>query len=312
MDSLPLISTVICTHNRADYLEKAIRSVLGQRMSPAEYELIVVDNNSTDATAEFVGRFSHFGNLRYIFEPALGLCNARNTGWRKARGQYVAYLDDDAIAEPGWLSAIKEAFESNPSLGVVGGPAVPIWEVDRPGWLSDDVAVSLAILHWSENPKRIADVRREWLVGANMAVPAAVLFEVGGFHPWLDRVGAQMLSSGDVFLQKKIIERGYVCLYYPAMAIRHHIHQSRLQKEWFARRYYAQGLSDFVMQLIETRPSLKKRFWMALTMVAELILSPRKLSALLLPSNNPKRLTEKYFALIKVGHIAGLMGALRK
>lgn len=312
MNSLPLISVVICTHNRSDYLVKAIRSVLEQDISSCEYELMVVDNNSIDATAKIVGNFSHLGNLRYVFEPELGLCNARNTGWRNAKGRYVAYLDDDAIAAPGWLSAIREAFAMTPPPGVVGGPAFPIWESDRPAWLSDDVAVSLAILDWSDTPKPITNLKREWLVGANMAVPVSVLSEVGGFHPWLDRVGTQMLSSGDVFLQKKIIEKGYICLYYPTMAVRHHIHQSRLRKEWFIRRYYAQGLSDFIMQLIETNPSRIERFRTALTMAADIMFSPRKLSALVLPSKRPKRLTEKFFTLIKIGHIAGLIGAFRR
>ncbi len=312
MDSRPIISVVICTHNRAEYLDKAIGSVLAQEMSPSEYELIVVDNNSTDTTFEVVNHFSHAGNVRYVFEPVLGLCHARNTGWRSARGRYVAYLDDDTIASSGWLTAIREAFAGLPTPGVVGGRVDPIWEGDRPVWLSDDIAMSLAIMNWSDAPKRITDVNREWLTGNNMAVPVTVLAEVGGFHPWLDRVGAQMLSSGDIFLQKQIVKRGYPCLYYPAMAVRHHIPSSRLRKQWFVRRYYGQGLSDFVMQLLETKPSYIKRCQMALTMTAGLLLSPSKLCALLLPTDHPGRLTKKYFALIKIGHIAGLLGALKK
>jgi glycosyltransferase involved in cell wall biosynthesis len=76
------ISVVICTHNRADHLINAIRSVLEQNMSSREYETIVVDNGSTDNTVEVVGSFRSAENVRYLFEKKLGLCQARNTGWQ--------------------------------------------------------------------------------------------------------------------------------------------------------------------------------------------------------------------------------------
>jgi len=308
----PLISVVICTHNRADYLPQAIRSVLDQGMPPGRYELIVVDNRSTDRTREIVRPFESNPSVRYEYEDVLGLCHARNTGWQKARGRFVAYLDDDAIAEPGWLAAIEEAFSSMPGIGVVGGRVDPIWAGARPTWLSDEIALSLTILNWSEHPKVIEDLGREWLVGANMAVPRSVLSEVGGFHPSLDRVGGRMLSSGDVFLEKQILNRGHLCLYHPKMAVRHLVPTSRLNKRWFIRRYYSQGLSDAAMQLIEEAPSRKERFRRAITLASGLFRSPRRLAALFLPRNEPGPFTEKCFAWITVGQIAGLLGALKK
>jgi glycosyltransferase involved in cell wall biosynthesis len=303
---------VICTHNRADYLTQAIRSVLEQRMTADRYELIVVDNRSTDRTREVVRPFESNGSVRYEFEGVLGLCHARNTGWQRARGRYVAYLDDDAVAEPGWLAAIEEAFSTTPGVGVVGGRVDPIWAGDRPPWLSDEIALSLTIQNWSEHHKVIEDLGREWLVGANMAVPRSVLADMGGFHPSLDRVGSRMLSSGDVFLEKQILRRGHVCLYHPKMAVRHLVPKSRLNKRWFIRRYYSQGLSDTAMRLIEEAPSRKERLRLALAMASGLLRSPRRLADLVLPSNDPARFTKKCFCLITIGQIAGLLGALKK
>lgn len=308
----PLISVVICSHNRANHLLKAIQSVVEQCVPRDKYEIIVVDNGSTDRTRELVRDFESTDNVHYIFEGMLGLCHARNTGWQRARGRYVAYLDDDAIASPGWLAAIEEAFAIAPGAGVVGGRVDPIWEAPRPVWLSEDLAAGLTILDWSDTPKVIPDVRVEWLAGANIAIPAAILSEIGGFHPWLDRVGKRMLFSGDVFLQKQIIRRGYSCFYHPKIAVNHLVPKSRLQKRWFIRRYYSQGLSDAVMQLIEQTPSRTKRIRLAFSKALNLLRSPGKLMNLILPSNDPRQFTEKCFTLIKVGHISGLLGAAGK
>jgi len=306
----PFISVVICTHNRADYLERAIRSLTGQAEPQVRHEILVVDNGSTDNTREVVRQFDAAGNIRYVFEPKLGLCHARNTGWRQARGQVVAYLDDDAIACSGWLAAIKEAFESTPNVGVVGGRVEPIWEADRPDWLSDEIALSLTILDWSPTPKLIKDLNAEWLVGANMAVPTALLAELGGFHPWLDRMGQRMLSSGDVFLQKQIAAKGYACLYYPKMSVEHLVPKSRLEKRWFIRRYYSQGLSDAIMRLIDEQPLRATRLRLALSMVGRLLGRPAALRSLIVPTDDSERFRQKCYSLITIGHIAGLLGAL--
>src|SRR3990172_11341947 len=106
-----ITSAIICTHNRAEYLTKAIQSLVGQSISKDRYEIIVVDNCSTDFTKEVVERFSSKNYIRYIYEPTLGANYARNTGWRNARGKYVAYLDDDTVACHIWLDKILEVFE---------------------------------------------------------------------------------------------------------------------------------------------------------------------------------------------------------
>ena len=196
--------------------------------------------------------------------------------------------------------------------GVVGGRIEPVWEAERPPWLSDALAVGLTIIDWSDEPRLIPDVRVAWLAGANMALSAAVLRETGGFHPALDRVGTNMLSSGDVFLQKEVIARGYPCLYYPGMAVDHLVPASRLRKDWFVRRYYWQGVSDAVMQLIAERPRTARRAAEAARRAARLLSSPRKLRALRSSSDDPDAFTERCFALIDLGHVAGLLGAARR
>lgn len=304
-----LISIVIPTYNRAKYLTKAIQSLVDQNMPKDIYEIIVVDNCSTDPTKEVVKQFSSMGNIVYIYEPTLGAPRARNTGWYNARGKYVAYLDDDAIAYPTWLDKIVEVFETvTPRPGCVGGRVEPIWEASRPIWLSDSLLHGLAIINWSDTPHFLSDLSQEWLVSVNMAFPVEILKRLGGFTPSLDRVGSNLLSSGEVFLEKKIIETGYSCFYHPDVAVKHHIVKSRLNKSWFIRRYYWQGISDAAMQLIEETLSKMERTQLAIAMALRLLQSPRNLMNLIQSRNDPKQFTEKCFTLIKVGHIVGLLG----
>lgn len=313
MSAEPRVSVVICTHNRADWLRGAIDSVLGQGVPDAEYELLVVDNRSTDGTRALCESYAGHPSFRFVYEPELGLCHARNRGWREARGEHVAYLDDDAVAEPGWLTAIGQAFASEPRAGVVGGKVEPIWEVPQPHWLSDHLAWGLTIVDWPGGPKVIPDVRVEWLVGANMAMPRRVLEDVGGFEPRLDRVGSNMLSGGDVFLQRRIIERGYLCVYEPAMAVRHLVPKARLERDWFARRYYWQGVSDAVMELITDNPSGLGRLWRGMARAWRLLGDRRLVRDLLDRENDdPSRFEQHCWALIALGHTVGLLGAARR
>jgi glucosyl-dolichyl phosphate glucuronosyltransferase len=309
---LPLISVIICTRNRAFLLRKAITSVVSQNFPKPDYEVVIVDNGSTDQTPEIALEFQDRAQIRYIHEERIGLCIARNTGWRAAEGRYVAFFDDDAMACSGWLDAIKGAFQdSNLPIGVVGGRVTPIWEREPPSWLANEIVGSLTIVDWGPVDKNIKDIRREWLVGTNMAVPKAILIEVGGFHPWLDRVGTNLLSSGDVFLQREIMRRGFCCRYVPKIAVQHLVPASRLDQRWFVRRFFWQGVSDAVMYLIENSPSPRERLRLAAYRSMTLTRSWRRLTALPLRTEQPEAFKDKCFVLIDLGFILGMLGLAR-
>lgn len=308
-----LVSVVLCTHNRAAYLEKALRSLAAQTLPRHAWEAVVVDNRSTDTTREVATRFQEEMELRYVHEPVLGLSYARNAGWRAARAPIVAYLDDDAVAAPDWLERVLEVFTTvTPRPGCAGGRVDPIWEAPRPAWLSDAVLTSLTAIDWTETPHPIRDLSQEWLVGANLAVPRDVLERIGGFTDGLDRAGRSLLSSGDVFLQKQIQELGLTCFYHPAMAVGHHVPAARLRQPWFRKRYYWQGVSDAVMQLLEERPGPFRRLRLATRRLRDLLRRPEWVAALLLPADEPARFTNKCWAWIAVGHTLGLLGAARR
>ena len=306
----PVVSVVICTHNRAGWLKDAVGSVLEQRDAPA-YETIVVDNCSTDGTREVViGQGSPDG-VRYVYEPTLGLGYARNAGWRLARGRYVAYLDDDAIAGPGWLRAIVDAYEQFPQAGVVGGRVEAIWERPPPAWLSPKLTRALSIIHWSETPLVIHDPDAQWIVGANMAVPRALLVRLDGFAAELGRRGGNLMSNDELHLERQLVRLGHPCVYYPAMAVRHFVPGARLQRRWFVRRYFWQGVSDVVMAFSERRASPLLRAWLAAREVARLLCEPIRLARAFIPSGDPGTVNGQCATWAAFGRLAGLLGAVR-
>ena len=128
-----LITVIICTYNRCDLLKSVMETLIDQKLPPDYYELIIVDNNSNDSTKEFVQKFTVQNskyNIRYILEPNQGLSHARNRGWKEAKGEYVAYTDDDCKIPPEWLTVAKNTIEKY-SPDVFGGPYFAFYLSDR-------------------------------------------------------------------------------------------------------------------------------------------------------------------------------------
>jgi len=302
------ISAAVCTLNRALYLRKALSSLTNQSLPRNQYEILVVDNGSTDFTRQVVQeQFSLAENLQYFYEPVVGLSQARNTAWQNARGEYVAYLDDDAIACSSWLESILDVFERvKPKPGCVGGRVEPIWEAPRPAWLSNKMVPYLTVVDWSKSPTNLG--KNEWLAGANMAFPRDVLESVGGFQLYLGRKGSKLLSMEEILLQRYLQGKGYSCFYHPEISVQHHILTSRLTKSWFLRRVYWQGVSDAVVQIYRESPSAMERLRIGISVVRRILLSRRQLLALTVPTNNPNHFTQKCSTLERIGYVLGLWG----
>ncbi len=255
MATMPLredlrISVVVCTHDRPALLGGALRSVVQQDLPRRSYEVIVVDNGPRAAAREVVDSTGQ--DIRYVREPVAGLSRARNTGWRAARGRWVALLDDDAVADSSWLRWMLTAFEEGDGRrACVGGRVTPIWGAPRPPWLSDFLALVLTVADWSEEARPITDLSREWLVGANIAFERAVLERHGGFPEGLGRIGKRLLSGEEVFLQRRLLGEGRTCWFEPRAHVGHHVAAERLQRSWFRKRFYSQGVSDAVIWRLE-------------------------------------------------------------
>jgi glycosyltransferase involved in cell wall biosynthesis len=241
------MTVVICTHNRHDYLAEAIESLLHQSASASQYEILVVDNASTDDTRGLVaGLVKRVPLIRYIYEPRLGLSVARNTGWREARGEFVGYMDDDAVADDTWVSAILESFdEGGPTTAAVGGPVDPLWEVSPPAWLPEDWKALYGIINHGVARKVLA--ADQYLGGGNSAYRKNCLSNVGGFAENLGRIGGVLLSGEDNGVRNALHKAGLLYFYDPRVRIRHAVPAKRLRQSWLLRRVFWEGVSQSIL-----------------------------------------------------------------
>lgn len=303
------ISAIVCTHNRSGYLKKAVQSLNDQTLPKEQYEVIVVDNASTDDTEAVVESFRHVPNLRYIYEPILGLSQARNTGWQNAKGKYIAYLDDDAIACPEWLKRILRAFETmKPTPGSVGGKVVPIWEIERPTWLPKEMEPALTIIDWSDQPIFLTE-SHQFLAGVNISYPRDVLEECKGFSVNLGRKGSILLSGEEYFVERYIKSMGLGVYYDPLICVQHHIPAERLTSRWLCRRYFWQGASFQIIQLLEdAAPRSRGRYLvLALRNTVFFARSPRNLAVILFPTGSQPGIKRKCRVYGNLGGIWGQM-----
>lgn len=243
------ITVVICTHNRAGYLDKALESLAAQTAAPGSFDVLVVDNASTDDTRRTVAHWQmRCPRIRYVREDRLGLSHARNRGLGETTSAYIAYLDDDAIAEPQWVETVLRAFASHqPIPAAVGGPVHPIWETSRPPWLPDSLLGLLTVVQW-QGGSRFLDLRREFIAGANMAFARDRLAEIG-FDTSLGRVGQKLLSGEEILLMRLLLRNGEAVYYDTGASVRHHVPANRLNKRWFYRRVCWDGLSLAIINI---------------------------------------------------------------
>ncbi|AJY75714.1 glycosyltransferase [Paenibacillus beijingensis] len=239
------VTVAICTHNRAQDLGEAIQSGLDQPFGDGELEVIVIDNKSTDNTAQLVSAMQKTAGarLRYIMEPKLGLSVARNRAIKEARGEYILFLDDDAVASPQWARQIADIFESDPLIGCVGGKIDPIWQGEEPQWIPEEHRGVYTILDFSQHVTEMKPPNIPY--GANVAFRKSVFKEMQPFREDLGRVGTNLLSSEESELIARLRQK-YKVYYSPYASVQHKIAKERATKKWFLRRIFWQGVGDAV------------------------------------------------------------------
>ena len=235
------LSAIICTYNRSGHLHNALNS-LAEQATPSDFawEIIVVDNNSTDDTQQVAESFAvrSIVPVRYIMETKQGLSHARNRGIAEARGRNLAFIDDDALVEKGWASAICEAFTSY-YCDCVGGRIYLKPVKDMPSWLSKDLWGFLACLDYGDEPFRVAD---HYIYGTNMAFRRGIFDQVGCFNPELGRTGYLPVGGEETDLVDRIKAAGGTVCYQPSAVVHHVTEEYKLKKNYFRTLHYYEGL----------------------------------------------------------------------
>jgi len=236
-----LLSVVVCTYDRADLLEDALVGVGAQRAPAGTFEVIVVDNGGGDDVVAVVDAMGpRVPGLRYVREHELGLSQARNTGIAASRAPLVAFMDDDAVPEPGWVAATVKGF-SDRAVAAVGGRILLDFERGRPRWLPARLDRTYSGLDLGPDPCPLPFPATPY--GANMAVRRDLLDDIGGFRPELGRRGADLISLEETELFRQVAARGLEVRYLPDALVHHRVPAERATVRWLARRRYAQGRS---------------------------------------------------------------------
>jgi len=237
------VSIVIATRNRCALLRQTLDALAAQQWPGDQLEVLVADNGSTDATpavAERAGR----GRLciRYLFVPMPGKSHAVNAALAIARGELIAFTDDDVQPEPDWVAALVRAVQES-GVDFVAGRIRPIWQIDPPRWMSPALYGVLAIPDNGDARLEISTSSSSGAmpIGANMAVRAAVIARLGGLRTDLGKLSGSLRTGEDHEFFLRLLHGGCRGIYEPSAMVRHVVPAERLDRRYFRRWLYQNG-----------------------------------------------------------------------
>ena len=241
------LSVIFCTYNREKYIYNAVKSVIDQKYDWNKCEILIVNNNSTDTTEEIIKKIqSEFPliEIRYMIETNQGLSYAKNRGIKESNGEILVFVDDDAtVFENNYLSSIDDFFAVYPEAGACGGPIVPVYEVEKPKWLTKYTEALLGGALY-EGDKLKPFKNGKYPGGGNSAFRKEIFEKYGLFNVDLGRKGTGLIGAEEKDLYDRL-RKGNVQFYYiPQMGLYHYIPAKKLSEEHFKELTYSIGTSE--------------------------------------------------------------------
>jgi glucosyl-dolichyl phosphate glucuronosyltransferase len=243
------VSVVVGTYNRSHLLGGALEHLIKQQSKGLRYEVIVVDNNSTDDTREVVNAFvGSEPQVRYVFESRQGISYARNTGIDHSRSPIIAFTDDDIRVSSNWITTIKETLDAHPEIGFMGGKVLPVWPAARPEWLTSQHWMPLGIQDHGDNEFYLEPNKVTGVVGANLVVRRELFEQVGMFLPevQLVKTGIGTMEDHEYLLQ--LWRAGIIGLYVPQLVVHAPVDVGRMSKSYHRRWHTGHGRSYAIMR----------------------------------------------------------------
>lgn len=246
------LSIVICTFNRAESLARTLRTLADQPSEAlGQAELLVVDNNSTDATREVVAGFRAGFPVRYLEEPRQGQAFARNLGVAEARGELVVFIDDDVRLHGDWLPAYLRAARDHPDACYFGGRILPDWQaMARPSWLKDEAMPLLrGVILFNDlgETTRAYDPAREGPYGASFGFRRSLVEEIGAFNTDLGPNADFPGRADDTEFIARAVAHGCAGVYVGEALCWHWVHPARLTLAGLYRHGLAKGAAHRVL-----------------------------------------------------------------
>ncbi len=237
-DNQSAITVVICTYNRDKFIGAALECLARQTLTPSLFEIVVVDNNSTDNTAfiskNFITAHPEL-NARYVLETNRGLSFARNRGIEEAKAPIITFMDDDAEAVPGFLESILHFLKDHPTTAGIGGKVIPRYSEEKePRWMSKYLNGYVGLLDYGNEPKRFGKGMK-YPAGCNMTYSREILLKAGGFNNQLT------FRSDDKFIFHQVSKLSTEIYYLPQAMLYHNIDSERLSFSSFKRLFLKTG-----------------------------------------------------------------------
>jgi len=231
------LSIIICSYNRASYISDALTSLYGQSSGLDDFEVIIVDNNSTDNTKEVYAQWRQTntnGQFSFISEIKQGASFARNTGAAIAKGEWVCFMDDDAVATTDYVKNIIKHIQDQPFIVGFGGRIIPKYIPAEPKWMS--YYVSSLVGNFDYAPTACAFENGKYPLESNMIVKKSVYDQIGGFNVNLPGVVGTLRIGGEgKELFYKIIALGHTIYYDPSICVHHVVEVKKLTSEYMYR-----------------------------------------------------------------------------
>lgn len=243
VERLPFVSVIVPTYNRANMLATTIVSLTNQSYGKNDYEIIVVDNNSTDNTRQVIEQMqqqSHV-SIEYLFERRQGVHYARNYALTIAKGEILYYTDDDMIADTNLLKEIVKPFKLDHRVAAVTGRVLPKWEKNPPQWILDFCCNFLLSLH--DRPEFLIISPYDCgIISCHQALARDAFLKSGGFNP--ENTGGEWIGDGETGLNIKLAELGYWFGYIGSSLTYHVIPPERMTQGYLNKRLANQGNCD--------------------------------------------------------------------
>jgi glycosyltransferase involved in cell wall biosynthesis len=239
------VTAILCTYNRCHDLADALSSVALSRVSPSiDWDVLVVDNNSTDKTREVVERFAlqYPGRFHYLFEPQQGKSHALNAGIRATQSEILAFMDDDAKVDPEWLGKLVSSLHDGKWAGA-GGRIVPVWPGAIPNWLrvEDPNALGPFVAF---DPGTGAAPLADPPYGANMAFRREAFQKYGNFLVELGPRPGSDIKGEDTEFGQRLLNAGERLRYEPEAVVHHPVPECRLKKSYVLSWWYWHGREE--------------------------------------------------------------------
>ncbi len=233
---------LVCTFDRSNDLRELLASAIAQETDGLfTFEILVVDNNSSDDTRhvveEFVGR--GVGNVRYLFEGRQGKSYALNSGIAAGRASIFTIIDDDQILPPTWLRTVFEAFRAHPEIAFIGGKVLPLWLGDVPAWVNAGDSSALGLADYGDHPFFVDRRRQVCLLACSFRRPA--IESVNGFRSELGVSRTLIGSVEDFDILQRLARSGHRGLYFPTLTLYHKVRPQRLTKRYHRRWHTEHG-----------------------------------------------------------------------